>query len=133
MAPLSGGLDGGDVELDLDLVANEDAAPVERDVEGEAEVLAADGGPACEAGAVVAPRVLLAALELQGQVDRAGDVLDGQVAAHDVLVAVLDDLRAGEGQGGELLDVQEIRAADVCVAVGDAAVEALRPDRDGRA
>ena len=53
----SGVADRGDVELELDLVGDEDAAGLERGVPGEAPVLAVDGGLALEADADVAERV----------------------------------------------------------------------------
>src|SRR5437660_914786 len=54
----SGVLDRGDLELEDDLVADQDAAGLQRGVPGDAVVLAADGDRAVEADALVAERVL---------------------------------------------------------------------------
>ena len=56
-ADSSGALDRRDVELELDLLGDEDAAGLERGVEGQAPVLAVDAGPALEADPEVAERV----------------------------------------------------------------------------
>src|SRR5262245_17486665 len=53
----SGVADRGDVELELDLLGDEDAAGLERGVPGQAPVLAVDGRAALEADAQVAERV----------------------------------------------------------------------------
>src|SRR4051794_21743242 len=76
----SGVLDRGDLELEDDLVADQDAAGLERGVPGDAVVLAADGDRAVEADALVAERVLRGALERERDGDRLRHVLDGQVA-----------------------------------------------------
>src|SRR5689334_447608 len=50
-------LDGGDVELELDLVRHQEATGLEGGVPGQAPVLAGDGGVALEADPEVAERV----------------------------------------------------------------------------
>src|SRR6478752_7403387 len=79
-----GGLDG---ERDLDLVADEELAALERLVPLDAEVLPVDRGGRLGAQLGLAPRVGLDAEELRGQVDRLGDAVDGQVAGDHVAVA----------------------------------------------
>src|SRR3954447_19722069 len=76
----SGVLDRRDLELQDDLVADQDAASLQGGVPGDAVVLAADRDRALEAHAEVAERVGGGALELEGDGDRVGDALDGQVA-----------------------------------------------------
>src|SRR5215207_291609 len=61
----SGGLDCGDLELEGDLVADQDAAGLERGVPGDAVVLAVDDGRAFEPSSQVAVRVGGRALELE--------------------------------------------------------------------
>src|SRR5439155_21576857 len=73
-------LDRGDLELQRDLVADQDAAALERGVPGDAVVLAVDRDRALEADALVAERVLGRAFELERDRDRVGHALDGQVA-----------------------------------------------------
>ena len=84
----SGVLDRGDVELELDLLGDEDAAGLERGVPGQAPVLAVEGGRALEADAQVAEGVLGRAGLLEGDGDGLGDALDGQVAGDRPVVAV---------------------------------------------
>src|SRR5687768_3568865 len=127
----SGCLDRGDLELERDLVADQDAAGLERGVPGDAPVLAVDDDRALEADALVAERVGGRALE--GEVDRdgAGDALDGEVALdpHHVVAHQRDggrregDLRVGG-------DVEEVVAAQVAVALLVAGVDAVDLDRD---
>src|SRR3954452_19778200 len=74
-----GALDRRDVELELDLLADEDAALVEADVPLEAPVAAVDGRLALEAGPEVAPRVVGGAGDLEVDRDRVGATVDGQV------------------------------------------------------
>src|SRR5579862_4486055 len=69
MVPPSRGLRGRrlhglDLELDLDLVADQHAARLEHLVPAQAEILAIDRRRRDEAGALVAPRVLGEAAEL---------------------------------------------------------------------
>src|SRR4051812_34734210 len=87
-------LHGGDVELELDLLADEDAALVEADVPLQAPVAAVDRRLALEAGPEVVPRVDRGAGELPRDRDRVGDAVDREVADQRVDVAVLVDLRA---------------------------------------
>src|SRR6478672_10520363 len=121
----SGVLDGRDVELELDLLADEHAAGLERGVPGQAPVLAVDGGRALEADAQVAEGVTGRAggLELDG--DRLGDALHGQVAGDQPGGGVLAlDLGRDEGDLLVVVGVEEVGGLQVAVAVGDTGVDA---------
>src|SRR3954466_4268701 len=91
----SGGLvlleDGLGGDQDVDLVTDEEAPAVHRDVEVNAPLLARDRGRALEPGARATPRGRLGPEELDVQGDRLGDALDGQVAGdQQALATVLD-------------------------------------------
>src|SRR6478735_8938189 len=116
--------DGGDVELELDLVRHQQAAGLERGVPGQAPVLAVEDGLALEADAEVAERVAGGAVLLELDRDRLGDVLDGQVAGDGPVAAVAGDVGGDEGDLGVRRDVEEVGALQVAVAVGDAGVDA---------
>src|SRR4051794_2058138 len=73
-------LDGGDLELEDDLLADEDAAGLEGGVPADAPVLAVDRHVALEAHAAVAPRVDGGSGVLEVEGDRLGDALDAQIA-----------------------------------------------------
>src|SRR4051794_7327160 len=132
----SGGLvlleDGLHGDQEVDLVADQEASTVHRDVEVDAPLLAGDGRGALEAGAGAAPRVGLDAEELDVQGDRLGDALDGEVTGHEEpLAAVLDD-GAGEGHRAIVLHVEEVAGAQVRVAVLVAGVDRVEVDGGGR-
>ena len=112
-----------DIEGELDGVAHEDAAGLKRGVPGEAEVLAADLGLGLEADLRVAPRILAHADELEGHGDLLGDAVDAEIAGHVVGAAALAHRGRGEGEGRELLDVEEVGALDVAVPALVARVE----------
>src|SRR4051795_6737180 len=119
-----------DVELELDLLAHEDAALVERDVEVQAPVAAVDRRLALEAGPEVAPRVIGGAGQLEVDGDGIGLAVDREVADQGVDVVVrLLDLGRGELDGRVDLDVEEVGAAQVRVTVLVARVHAVRVDR----
>src|SRR5215468_6603168 len=115
------GVDGLDVELDVDAVADQHAAGLEQLVPRQAEVLAVDRCLRDEPDPLVAPRIDAAAGRLGVERDLAGRVADRELADHaqpaaaDVLHA-----RAAEAQLGEPLDVEEVRRAQVVVALGRA-------------
>src|SRR3546814_14733260 len=77
--------DGGDLELEGDLLADEHAAGFEGGVPVDAPVLAVDLGGALEADAGVVVRVDGAAAVLEVDGDGLGDALDGQVTGDPVL------------------------------------------------
>src|SRR5205823_8519328 len=93
-----------------------------------AEVAALEHQVGGEAGAADAAGELGLAAALEGEGDRPGLPVQGEVAGH--LVAAGDglDRRALERELGELLDVEEVRAAQVLVALGVVGVHALRLD-----
>src|SRR4029078_13124274 len=123
--------DRGDVDLELDLVRDQEAAGLERGVPGQAPLLAVQGGAALEAEAGVAERGLGGAGQLEVDRDRLGDVLDGQVAGDGPVVAVAGDLGGDEGDLGVGLDVEEVGAVQVAVAVRDTGVDAAGLDVHG--
>src|SRR3954464_5725996 len=82
------GLDRGEVEEDLDLLADEHAAGLEGLVPVEAELGALDLADDLEADAGVAPRVLVDALRDALEDDLAGGAADGQVTGDPVGVLV---------------------------------------------
>src|SRR4051794_19743749 len=127
----SGVLDGRDLELQDDLVADQDTAGLQRSVPGDAVVLAADGHRALEADADVAERVGGRALELERDGDRVGDALDGQVTdqLEGRLVQLLHRGR-DEGDLRVLREGEEVVAAQVLVALGVAGVDARGVDGD---
>src|SRR5205823_9926563 len=94
---VTGGLDRGDLELQGHLVADQDAAGLERGVPGDAVVLAVDGDRALEADPQVAERVLGRALEAERDRDRVGHALDGEVAG-ELERAVVDLAGAGRDE-----------------------------------
>src|SRR5690606_17982412 len=127
---VSVGLDGRDLELQHDLVADQHAAGLQRGVPGDAELLAADRGAALEADPLVAERVQCRALEGQRNGHLLGDALDGQVTGdvESVLTGLLD-LGGGEGDLRVLVQLQEVTAAQVGVTIGVARVDAVGLDR----
>src|SRR4051794_29900003 len=130
----SGGLDRRDLELQGDLVADQDAAGLERGVPGDAPVLAVDDQRTLEADALVAERVDRRALEGEVHGHRAADALDREVAG-DADEVVRD---GGDGGGDErdlrvVGDVEEVVAAQVAVTLFVAGVDAVDLDHDARA
>src|SRR5690606_38081376 len=81
-----GGLDHLDVELDADPLTDGDAAGLEQLVPAQAEVAPVDRGPGAEGEALVAPLIEAAAAVLDLELDLAGDVADGELAAHDIVL-----------------------------------------------
>src|SRR5688500_12903608 len=82
-------LDGLDVELDLDLVADQEATRLQRDVPGQSEVLPVDRRGRLEADDLLAPGVHALADELRVEHDRTGDAADRQLAADPGTVGAL--------------------------------------------
>src|SRR4029450_10863361 len=117
-------LDGGDVELQLDLLAHQQVAAAERLVEGHVPVAAVELAGDLERDALVAPRVGLLALYLGGERDRLGDAVHRQVAGdlERVLVDLLDGGRL-ESELRVLLDAEEVGRAQVLVTPGVAGVD----------
>src|SRR4051794_17443813 len=92
--------DGGDVQRQLDAVADGEAAGLQRRIPLDAEVEAVNRRSGGEAGALLAVGVLALALELDVEDNFLGDVADGQVAV-DLGILVIDqfDARRAEGRG----------------------------------
>src|SRR5439155_16888168 len=99
------GLDHFDFERELDLFADEEAAGLERDVPGQAPVLAVDARLRAETRVHAARRILRLTRIHNVQRDRPRHVPDRQVARH-LVVVVRRALDAGaiERDGRELLD-----------------------------
>src|SRR3954462_2274511 len=129
----SGRLPAVDLRLDLDLdrLADEHAAGLEGLVPGEAERLAVELGWGREAARVGAPRGGGDAFDDRIEHHGPGHPVHGQVSLEDEPVAlVVTDLRAGEGDLGELLGVEEVGAAQVLVALRVTGRDAGGVDRD---
>src|SRR5436190_7513175 len=138
-APGSGGRSGGDgdrllerqVDVERDLVAHEPAAGLESDVPVESPVLAIDLGSSVEAGATRTVHAGVEPEELDVEVDRPGDVLDGHVRGHDVVVTALR--LDGFGHDADLgigVSREEVIRAQVRVPRTEAGVDARGRDAD---
>ena len=123
----SGGLDRGDLELEGDLVADQHAAGLERGVPVDAVVLAVDRRREPSKPTRWLPNGSVArALELEGDADRLGDALDGQVAGDlEAGRAGLLDAGRDEGDLRVVLDVEEVVAAQVARRAGALRVSML--------
>src|SRR6266536_4895071 len=126
-----------DLQLDVHGLADQKAAAdLEHHIPTRAVVLAVDLGPDAEARPLGAGRVPRPAQVAKLEGHRAGDVADGQVAVHRVpLVVDLPDRGAVEHEGREAFGLQELLAAQACVALLLARVDAAGRDLDvaGRA
>src|SRR5699024_1670830 len=98
---------------DPDLVGDQHAAGLEGGVPGEPELLAGDRGLAGEARTVDAEGVGGRALVAEVELDRPGDVADGEIADEGVAC----DLGGDEADLREVLRIEEVAAAQVVVAV----------------
>ena len=118
-----------DVDLELHLLADGDAARLEHGVEVHAEVLAIDACPSAEARDGLAVGVLRRAEELHVERDRLRDAADRQVPVDDVLALALRlDPRALERDLRVIRDVEEVVRAEVIVAIRVAGVDARDVD-----
>src|SRR5690606_24838389 len=118
-----------DLQGDRDLVAEHDLVPLERDVELDAEVAAADGRGRGEARPGAAPGIRADAVELRQQPDGTGDVLDRQVAVHVEAGGARPAADCGAFHTGRRerhdrvrLHVEDLGRADVLVPFGIARV-----------
>src|SRR6185312_646332 len=110
--------DGLQLEVDLDLLADEETAGLQRLVPLGAELLALDGHPAVEGELGLPPGILGLPQPLDGDGDRLRDVTDREVAGHGQLVAARRrDLGALEGELGKLLGIEEVGRLEVAVAL----------------
>src|SRR3954447_12314511 len=104
-----GGLeDRLDLDLDADLLADKDSAGLERDVPGDAEVLAVHLRLGREHRSLSAPGVAGVALEGHLERDLAGHAVDGQVAEEDTVSALPLRALAAERGFGVLLDIEQL-------------------------
>ena len=112
------------------------SAFLERLVPIEAEVAPVDLGRRGEARPVTAPWISAAALFGDIEHDRLGDTLDREVA-RDLQLALAGrrDARRAKRERRKLLGIEEIRRAEVCIALIDACVDTrgLEGDLDRRA
>src|SRR5262249_41885677 len=125
----------GDLDEDPDLVPEEEAAALERLLPGEPEVLSVDRAAGPQADTVVPPRVALGPLDHRLQLDLAGRIPDREVAEDaEPRSAERLDPRRLEPDLGVALGVEEVRRAQVRVAVGLPRVDARHlhgPERAG--
>src|SRR5262245_24851293 len=111
-------LDQLQLDVDLDLIADQPAAGLERHVPIQAPLLAADLSLRIKPGAGGAPRRRGLAGVLDVQRDGLGHVADGQIAVQLAAIgAELLDTRALERNIRVGLDVEEIRRAQVPIAL----------------
>src|SRR4029077_20087518 len=120
------------VDLELDLLANQQAATAERDVPDEAPVGAVDGSGQRATDLEVAVRIGCGATVLVVERDLLGDVPDSQVTDRlEVVVAVFLDRLQGEDDRRVLLDVEAVSAFQMPVRHVRAGVDARRLHGDG--
>src|SRR5262245_28624570 len=125
-------LDALDVQVDGDLVADEDAAAFESLVPGESEVLAVDRRRAVESRPLLAVGALPLAEEARVEDNRARHAVKREVSAHFPFFAARIDVarpRALEGDLRKLFGVEEVRGAQMAVALLDVGVDAGGIDR----
>ena len=116
---IKGGLGrvGGHVDGQLDVLAHEPATLLEGDVPGQAPGFAVDAGAQLEAGVAAAFHVGHQTVVAAHEGDRPSDVADGHVRVD--LVGVTVGLDAGEHRHDlrELLGIEEVRRAQMLVAL----------------
>src|SRR5699024_7059020 len=105
-----------DLEVHADPVTDDETAAFERDVEIDSEVLAAELGPGAEADAGTAPRIGADAVELEIELDRLGDLTNGEITGDEVAVTAGLHRRRAEGHLRVVLDREEVARAQVLVA-----------------
>ena len=125
--------DGGDVERDPDLVADQQIATSKRLVEFHIEVLAVQKSLDLRSGALIAPWIGIGALQDEVQFDLTSDAVHGEVApdARGVIVDRLDP-RGLKGDLGKRIDIEEVRGAQVRVALLFAGVDRRDFDTSAR-
>src|ERR1700731_2389442 len=120
-----------DIQGDGDFVPDKEATRLERGVPGEAEVFAADPGRCRQPSASVTPGIFAC---MRGTFDveyhSSSDGVKGQVARYGQLsIAGAGYSRGFKGQGGELLNVEEIGAFQMAVALLIARINRCRFNR----
>src|SRR6202012_2130164 len=103
----------------------------DRAVEVDAEVGPVDLGLRGEADARAAVSVRAEAVDLEVERDRLGDALEGEVALQDEAFLAGLERGGGEGHRRVLLDLEEVGAADVRVALLLAGVDRVEVNRGG--
>src|SRR5665811_2155191 len=117
-----------DLDAELDLLADQPATGLERLVPREAPLLAVDLRLGGEEGALTAERVAHLPVVLGLHRDGLGYSTDGEIAVDlPVVVAVVLHTRARERQLRVRVDLEEVRAAQMIVALLGARVDAGRP------
>src|SRR5581483_5194354 len=117
-------------DVDLDFVAHEHAAGLERLVPLEAPLAAADRALRAETEAIVAPRILAGARLLDVEDDLVRLIANREIARDFVVAARAFDLLALEDHLREFLRVEEVGRAQVAVALVLARVDARGVDLD---
>ena len=107
------------------LSLDDNAAAFDRRVPADAEVVPVDDGSCGEAGAGAAVGVRAEAAELDLEGDRLGDVADRELAIDEEVLAVGPDAGGAEGHLRVGVDIEEVAAAQVPVAL-------VVAGRDGR-
>src|SRR5580658_9206841 len=121
----SGGLNELELQSNVNLFADHDSAGFQRGIEGQAKLPAVDGGGGSDADARVAPRVLdRRGGTFDGKLYLAGDAVNAERPCDEnAAIGTPRDTGRAEGEGRELLDVEEVRTLEVGVALGVAGVD----------
>lgn len=119
---------GFGIDFKFDFFANHQPASFEGLTVSQTVVLAVDFDFGFEADAAVAPGVLDRAAQGEGHSQLFGYAVHRIVADQDGLVASLFDAFTGESDGGKLGDIEEVGAAQVGIAPGNAGIYAFRLD-----
>src|SRR5580693_3863303 len=126
---MSAGAEGLDGEAERYVPADQGAARLVAELVGQAEVMPADSSLGQERHLSVAEVVSCRAGEFSQELDRAGDVLDGEVALQAPPVPrVFGEKGAGEGDGWVGVGVEVAGGAQVVVTLGDVGVDTCRCD-----
>ncbi len=108
---------GFDFDRDLDLLANEHSTGLEGGIVVEPEVRAVDFGGSGVTQHLLAPRIGALAIEFGIQHNLVSHATNREIAGHLEIVALGFDAGALEGQGREVLRIEEIRRAEVRIAL----------------
>src|SRR4051794_14591156 len=118
-----------ELDRDRDVVGERVAAGRDRGVPVDAVGRAVDDGLELDGDAVLAVEVLRRAGDRAGGLDGLGDAAHGQLALDDQLLAVLLEVRGGEGDLRVTLRVEEVRALEVALELIDGDLDGV--DLDG--
>src|SRR5690606_5456561 len=121
----SGLLDGLDVQVDGDVLADQDAAGFQHGVPLEIEIFTVDPGGGLDGDALVAPGILAGTFDTGLERNLAGDAPDRQVADDlQFTAAQRAHLTAAVGEGRVIGRVEEIGRTQVIVPILHAGVDA---------